>query len=60
MNGGGICFSAWVIKRKGPVIVSLFSPIATVVCVLVSAFTMKESFNLGRYFSFADFLLIKV
>ncbi|KAL0659203.1 hypothetical protein Bca4012_079788 [Brassica carinata] len=49
VNGGGTCFSAWVIKRKGPVIVSLFSPIATVVCVLVSAFTMKESFNLGSF-----------
>ncbi|XP_033144781.1 WAT1-related protein At4g16620 isoform X2 [Brassica rapa] len=49
VNGGGMCFSAWVIKRKGPVIVSLFSPIATVVCVLVSAFTMKESFNLGSF-----------
>lgn len=55
MSGGGICFNAWVIKRKGPVIVSLFSPIATVVCVLVSAFSMKESFNLGRYFAFYIF-----
>lgn len=49
MSGGGLSFNAWVIKRKGPVIVSLFSPIATVVCVVVSAFTMEESFNLGRY-----------
>lgn len=50
MSGGGLSFNAWVMKRKGPVIVSLFSPIATVVCVVVSAFTMEESLNLGRYF----------
>ncbi|KAF8058824.1 hypothetical protein N665_1241s0018 [Sinapis alba] len=49
VSGGGLCFNAWVIKRKGPVVVSLFSPIATVVCVLVSAFSMKESFNLGSF-----------
>lgn len=52
MSGGGLSFNAWVIKRKGPVVVSLFSPIATVVCVVVSAFTMEESFNLGRYIYF--------
>lgn len=56
MSGGGLSFNAWVIKRKGPVVVSLFSPIATVVCVIVSAFSMDDSFNLGRYF-FAPFLL---
>ncbi|KFK26521.1 hypothetical protein AALP_AA8G260000 [Arabis alpina] len=49
VNGGGLSFNAWVIKRKGPVIVSLFSPIATVVCVVVSAFSMEESFNLGSF-----------
>ncbi|ESQ55775.1 hypothetical protein EUTSA_v10025550mg [Eutrema salsugineum] len=49
VSGGGLSFNAWVIKRKGPVIVSLFSPIATVVCVVVSAFSMEESFNLGSF-----------
>lgn len=58
MSGGGLTFNAWVIKRKGPVLVSLFSPIATVVCVVVSAFSRDDSFNLGRYF-FAAFLLSK-
>ncbi|KAL1194659.1 WAT1-related protein [Cardamine amara subsp. amara] len=49
VSGGGLSFNAWVIKRKGPVVVSLFSPIATVVCVFVSALTMEESFNLGSF-----------
>ncbi|CAA7044711.1 unnamed protein product [Microthlaspi erraticum] len=47
--GGGLSFNAWVIKKKGPVIVSLFSPIATVVCVAVSAFSTAESFNFGSF-----------
>lgn len=49
MSGGGLSFNAWVIKRKGPVVVSLFSPIATVVCVVVSAFSRDDSFNLGSF-----------
>ncbi|KAG2332316.1 hypothetical protein Bca52824_003496 [Brassica carinata] len=49
VGGGGFTFNAWVIKRKGPVVVSLFSPIATVVCVVVSAFSMDDSFNLGSF-----------
>ncbi|CAH2078862.1 unnamed protein product [Thlaspi arvense] len=47
--GAGLSFNAWVIKKKGPVIVSLFSPIATVVCVVVSAFSMEERFNFGSF-----------
>uniref|UniRef100_A0A1J3CZZ5 WAT1-related protein n=1 Tax=Noccaea caerulescens TaxID=107243 RepID=A0A1J3CZZ5_NOCCA len=49
VTGGGLSFNAWVIKKKGPVIVSLFSPIATVVCVVVSAFSTAESFNFGSF-----------
>ncbi|KAJ4865986.1 WAT1-related protein [Raphanus sativus] len=53
VSGGGLTFNAWVIKRKGPVVVSLFSPIATVVCVVVSAFSMDDSFNLGSFVGMA-------
>ncbi|CAN8324813.1 unnamed protein product [Cochlearia groenlandica] len=47
VSGVGFSFNGWVIKKKGPVIVSLFSPIATVVCVVVSSFSVEDGFNLG-------------
>ncbi|KAK4260384.1 hypothetical protein QN277_003508 [Acacia crassicarpa] len=50
MAGGlaGIClsFTGWAIKKRGPVLVSVFSPVATV-CTLLSSFTLGYPTNLG-------------
>ncbi|XP_028772511.1 WAT1-related protein At5g47470 isoform X1 [Neltuma alba] len=45
---GGIClsFNGWALKKRGPVLVSMFSPVATV-CSLLSSLTLGYSTNLG-------------
>ncbi|KAK4769698.1 hypothetical protein SAY87_030230 [Trapa incisa] len=46
---GGACvsFSAWAIKKRGPVVVSMFNPIGTVCSVILSFVTMGETISLG-------------
>ncbi|KDO36536.1 hypothetical protein CISIN_1g026311mg [Citrus sinensis] len=45
----GVCqsFNAWAIKKRGPVFVSMFSPIATVISVILSAITLGDSIDIG-------------
>ncbi|GMH09535.1 hypothetical protein Nepgr_011376 [Nepenthes gracilis] len=46
---GGTCvsFNGWAMKRRGPVLVSMFSPISTVVSVIFSVITLGYSISLG-------------
>ncbi|CAJ1928498.1 unnamed protein product [Sphenostylis stenocarpa] len=46
---GGIClsFNGWALKKKGPVFVSMFSPIGTVLSVIFSVVTLGESISIG-------------
>ncbi|XP_047342695.1 WAT1-related protein At5g47470 [Impatiens glandulifera] len=48
----GVCFSfnGWAIKKRGPVLVSMFSPISTVVSAIVSFFTLGEVLPIGSLF----------
>ncbi|KAI4311647.1 hypothetical protein MLD38_036526 [Melastoma candidum] len=45
----GVCtsFNGWAIKKRGPVLVSMFSPIGTVCSVVISIITLGESFQIG-------------
>ncbi|XVF10844.1 hypothetical protein REPUB_Repub07fG0218100 [Reevesia pubescens] len=47
---GGVCvsFNGWAMKKKGPVLVSMFSPIGTVITVVLSFFTLGQTISLGR------------
>ncbi|XP_077235429.1 nodulin MtN21 /EamA-like transporter family protein [Tasmannia lanceolata] len=47
---GGLCtaFQMWSVKKRGPVLVSMFSPIGTVTSAILSAFTLGEAFTIGR------------
>ncbi|KAJ4835474.1 hypothetical protein Tsubulata_048530 [Turnera subulata] len=47
VSGACVSFNGWAIKRRGPVLVSMFSPIGTVVSVVLSAVTLGEAINLG-------------
>ncbi|XP_024996626.1 WAT1-related protein At5g47470 [Cynara cardunculus var. scolymus] len=44
----GVCFSfnAWAMKKRGPVLVSMFNPIGTVIAVIISCF-LGQSIALG-------------
>ncbi|XP_054823306.1 WAT1-related protein At5g47470-like [Prosopis cineraria] len=45
----GLCFSfhGWAVKKKGPVLVSMFSPISTVCSIILSAVTLGDTINIG-------------
>ncbi|CAN1185864.1 WAT1-related protein At5g47470 [Linum perenne] len=46
---GGACvsFNGWAMKKKGPVLVSMFSPIGTVISVVLSVITLGDTINIG-------------
>ncbi|KAK7330768.1 hypothetical protein VNO77_24967 [Canavalia gladiata] len=45
----GIClsFHAWALEKRGPVLVSMFSPIGTVCSVIFSVVTVGDTINIG-------------
>ncbi|XVF52613.1 hypothetical protein PTKIN_Ptkin05aG0032200 [Pterospermum kingtungense] len=45
----GVCvsFNGWAMKKRGPVLVSMFSPIGTVITVILSFITLGETVSLG-------------
>nr|KJB37639.1 hypothetical protein B456_006G213800 [Gossypium raimondii] len=55
MGGASVSFSGWAMKKRGPVFVSMFSPIGTVIAVVFSFITLGETISLG---SFAGMLLM--
>ncbi|CAI0504892.1 unnamed protein product [Linum tenue] len=46
---GGACvsFNGWAMKKRGPVLVAMFSPIGTVISVVLSVVTLGETINTG-------------
>ncbi|CAN1333573.1 WAT1-related protein At5g47470 [Linum perenne] len=46
---GGACvsFNGWAMKKRGPVLVSMFSPIGTVISVVLSVITLGDTINIG-------------
>nr|XP_025701711.1 WAT1-related protein At5g47470 isoform X1 [Arachis hypogaea] len=49
VNGVCISFSSWAIKKKGPVLVSMFSPIGTVCSAIFSVVTIGVTISVGSY-----------
>ncbi|XP_059655179.1 WAT1-related protein At5g47470-like [Cornus florida] len=47
VNGTCVSFIGWVMKKRGPVFVSMFNPVATVISVLLSLFTLGQYISLG-------------
>ncbi|KAJ8632167.1 hypothetical protein MRB53_025503 [Persea americana] len=47
VNGLSIAFQAWCVKKRGPVLVSMFSPVGTVCSVIVSGLTLGEPITIG-------------
>ncbi|CAN1174628.1 WAT1-related protein At5g47470 [Linum perenne] len=48
---GGACvsFNGWAMKKRGPVLVSMFNPIGTVISVVLSVITLGETIDIGRH-----------
>ncbi|PON40661.1 Plant-drug/metabolite exporter [Parasponia andersonii] len=47
VSGACVSFNGWAMKKRGPVLVSMFSPIGTVCSVVLSVFSLGESIKLG-------------
>ncbi|KAL9667464.1 hypothetical protein QQ045_001824 [Rhodiola kirilowii] len=47
VSGASVSFNTWAMKKKGPVLVSMFNPIATVLSVIFSAVTLGDTVSLG-------------
>lgn len=48
VSGISLSFNGWALKKRGPVFVSMFSPIGTVCSVIFSVFTVGDTVNIGR------------
>lgn len=47
VSGACVSFNGWAMKKRGPVLVSMFSPIGTLCSVLLSLFTLGDTITLG-------------
>ncbi|XP_068649507.1 WAT1-related protein At5g47470-like [Aristolochia californica] len=50
VNSLCVVFQTWAVKKRGPVLVSMFSPIGTVCSIIISAMTLGERVALGSLF----------
>lgn len=58
MSGMVIAVNAWCVESRGPLFVSVFSPVALVVVALVGSFILNETLHVGRYKNSCIFLLL--
>ncbi|OIV94069.1 hypothetical protein TanjilG_05449 [Lupinus angustifolius] len=49
VNGICLSFNGWALKKRGPVLVSMFSPIGTVCSVIFSYVTFGDTINIGSF-----------
>ncbi|KAL0329534.1 UNVERIFIED_CONTAM: WAT1-related protein [Sesamum radiatum] len=48
VSGMCVSFNSWAMKKRGPVVVSIFNPLATVISAIFSLLTFGESISVGR------------
>lgn len=49
VSGMVVPLVAWCIATKGPLFVTVFSPIRLVIVALIGSFALEEPLHLGRY-----------
>lgn len=47
VSGACVSFNGWAMKKRGPVLVSMFSPIGTVLSVVISVITLGDTISFG-------------
>ncbi|XP_038876022.1 WAT1-related protein At5g47470-like [Benincasa hispida] len=47
VSGISLSFNGWAMKKRGPVLVSIFSPIGTVISVILSVFSLGDTISIG-------------
>lgn len=48
VSGACVSFNGWAMKKRGPVLVSMFNPISTVCSVILSVVTLGDTVKIGR------------
>ncbi|XP_061341086.1 WAT1-related protein At5g47470-like [Gastrolobium bilobum] len=49
VNGICLSFNGWALEKRGPVLVSMFSPVGTVCSVIFSVVTLRDTINIGSF-----------
>ncbi|KAM1145821.1 hypothetical protein ACFX2I_037725 [Malus domestica] len=49
VNGACVSFNGWAMKKRGPVLVSMFNPIGTVFSVVLSVITLGDAIGVGSF-----------
>ncbi|CAN6580690.1 unnamed protein product [Malus baccata var. baccata] len=49
VSGASVSFNGWAMKKRGPVLVSMFSPIGTVCSVVLSVITLGDAISVGSF-----------
>ncbi|XP_068318755.1 WAT1-related protein At5g47470-like [Pyrus communis] len=49
VSGACVSFNGWAMKKRGPVLVSMFSPIGTVCSVVLSVITLGDAISVGSF-----------
>uniref|UniRef100_M1A106 WAT1-related protein n=1 Tax=Solanum tuberosum TaxID=4113 RepID=M1A106_SOLTU len=47
VSGACVSFNNWAMKKRGPVLVSVFSPVGTLLTVVLSAVTLRDTITTG-------------
>lgn len=47
VSGACVSFNGWAMKKRGPVLVSMFSPIGTVLSVIISVISLGDTISIG-------------
>ncbi|XP_044487401.1 WAT1-related protein At5g47470-like [Mangifera indica] len=49
MGGATVSFNGWAMKKRGPVLVSIFGPISTIISVVFTAVTVGNAIDIGSF-----------
>ncbi|RXH97252.1 hypothetical protein DVH24_035920 [Malus domestica] len=49
VSGACVSFNGWAMKKRGPVLVSMFNPIGTVFSVVLSVITLGDAISVGSF-----------
>ncbi|XP_044487400.1 WAT1-related protein At5g47470-like [Mangifera indica] len=55
INGATLSFNGWAMKKRGPVLVSVFIPMSTIISVVFTTVTLGDTIDIG---SFAGMILM--
>lgn len=59
VSGLIIYIQLWCMEEKGPVFVTMFNPLSTIIVAVLAYFALDEKLYMGRYISNVHFISVK-